>query len=85
MLIENVEPQKWYTVKEVSAILGPGVDRVRDWIYEGHLQAFIGPRTSKRRARVYRCAQIKGSEVIRFVEAHMTVRQVGKKLRMRAA
>jgi hypothetical protein len=55
------------------------------WIYGGYLQAFIGPKTTKKRGRVYRCALIKGSEIIRFVSALMTGLQPDKKLRMRAA
>ena len=85
MLLNNVDPEKWYSVTEVSKLLGPGPDRIRDWIYGGYLQAFIGPKTSKKRGRVYRCALIKGSEIIRFVNAHMTVIQPNRKLRLRAA
>ena len=85
MLLNNVDPEKWYSVTEVSEIMGPSPDRIRDRIYGGYLQAFIGPKTAKKRGRVYRWALIKGGGIIRFVSAQMTVLQPGKKLRMRAA
>jgi excisionase family DNA binding protein len=75
MLIENVEPQKWYSVCEVSGILGWSVDTVRRWIYEGHLQAFIRPGRTGRRKRVFRSARIQGNELIRFVREHLTPRK----------
>ena len=85
MLLNNVDPEKWYSVTEVSKLLGWSVDAVRDWIYGGHLQAFIKPGTSSRRQRIYRGARVKGSEIIRFVSVHLTVLKPEKKLRLRAA
>jgi hypothetical protein len=85
MLLKNVDPEKWYTVTEVSRILGWGVDAVRDWIYGGHLQAFVKPGTSDRRKRIYRGVRVKGSEIIRFANAHLTVLNPERKLRLRAA
>ena len=85
MLLNNVDPEKWYSVTEVSEIMGPSPDRIRDRIYGGYLQAFIKPGTSSRRLRIYRGARIKGSEIIRFVSVHLTVLKPEKKLRLRAA
>jgi hypothetical protein len=36
LLLDSVVPEEWYSVKQVSGILGWGVDAVRDWIYDGH-------------------------------------------------
>jgi hypothetical protein len=85
MLLNSVDPEKWYKVTEVAKLLGWGVDAVRDWIYGGHLQAFIKPGNSDRRRRIYRGARVKGSEIIRFANAHLTVLKPEKKLRLRAA
>jgi hypothetical protein len=84
-MLNSVDPEKWYTVLQASKILGWGVDAVRRWIYDGHLQAFIKPGTTGRRKRTYRGARIQGCEIIRFVKAHLTVLQPDRKLRMRAA
>jgi predicted site-specific integrase-resolvase len=72
MLIDNVEPQKWYSVCEVSGILGWSVDTVRRWIYGGKLRAFIQPGRSSRRKRVYRAMRIQGAELIRFIHGNLT-------------
>ena len=74
MLIDNVDPLKWYRVREVSEILGWSVDTVRRWIYMGKLQAFIRPGQANRRKRVFRSARIKGSELIRFTGDNLTPR-----------
>ena len=50
LLLDSVVPEEWYSVKQVSGILGRGVDAVRDWIYDGHLQGFIKPGTSSKGA-----------------------------------
>jgi excisionase family DNA binding protein len=83
--IEAVDPEKWYTVRQTAKILGWSVDAVRRWVYAGHLQAFIMPGRSGRRKRVFRSARIQGREIIRFVEAHLTVLHPERKLRTHAA
>jgi hypothetical protein len=75
MLIDNVEPQKWYAVREVADITGWEVDTVRRWIYDGHLQAFQKPARSSRRKRIYRALRIQGAELIRFIKDHLTPRK----------
>ena len=73
MLLNNVEPENWYTVREVSKILGWSVDTIRRWIYERHLRAFIRPgRIGRRTKRIFRSARIKGSELIRFTENNLS-------------
>ena len=76
MLIENVEPEKWYRVRDVAEILGWGVDSIRRWIDRGKLQAFVRPgRCGNRRVRHYRAMRIKGSELIRFTDDNLTPRR----------
>jgi predicted site-specific integrase-resolvase len=75
MLIENVEPEKWYAVREVAAITGWEVDTVRRWIYDGYLQAFQKPGRSSRRKRIYRAMRVQGAELIRFIKDHLTPRK----------
>src|ERR1019366_1687974 len=75
MLLNNVEPEKWYTVRQTSEILGWSIDSIRRWIYKGHLQAFIRPGRGIRRARIYNAARILGAEIIRFVKEHLTPRK----------
>jgi hypothetical protein len=72
LLLDSVVPEEWYSVKQVSGILGRGVDAVRDRIYDGHLHGFIKPGTSSKRRRIYRGVRVQGCEIIRFVKAHMT-------------
>jgi hypothetical protein len=83
MLLNSVDPEKWYSVKESVRFFGWGVDTIRDWIYEGLLQAFIKPGCSGRRIRIYRGARIQGCEIIRFVKEHLTELNPNKKLRFR--
>jgi hypothetical protein len=63
MLLNNVEPEKWYSVTEGSRLLGwGGVDTVRDWINEGHMQALIKPGRTGKRPRIYRGAPEKADD-----------------------
>lgn len=72
MLLSNVEPNKWYSICEVSRIVGWSVDTIRRWIKEGHLKAFIRPGRGNRRVRVYKASRILGSELIRFIQGNMS-------------
>jgi DNA-binding transcriptional MerR regulator len=71
LILNSVQPEKWYSVNEVSDILGWSVDVVRRWIIRGLLKAFIQPAIGNRRKRVYRSARVQGAEIIRFVKTHM--------------
>jgi hypothetical protein len=77
LLLDSVVPQEWYIVKQVSGILGRGVDAVRDRIYDGHLHGFIKAGTSSKGRRIYRGARVQGCEIIRFVKAHPTGEKQG--------
>ena len=71
LLLEGVDPERWYSVCETAGILGWGVDQVRRWVYRGLLKAFIAPCKGSRRTRIYRCVRIQGREIIRFVQNHL--------------
>jgi hypothetical protein len=72
LLLVSVEPERWYTVKEVEAILGWDVDTIRRWIHRKLMAAFVLPSLENRRKRKYQCLRIQGCEIIRFVKAHLT-------------
>jgi len=71
----KVDETRWYSVKEVSNILGWGVDSIRRWIRRGHLQAFRGPSEKKRGKRQFWCERVQGEELNRFIEGNLTVRR----------
>ncbi len=83
LILDSVEPERWYSVRDVVKILGWKQDTIRRWIRDGLLQAFIKPSRSGRRPLVYRSVRIQGSQIIRFVKAHLTVLQLDKSLRTR--
>jgi hypothetical protein len=85
MLLDKIDPEKWYNVRDTSKFIGCGVDSIRRWIYGGHLQALILPGRGKRRPRIYRSTRIQGREIIRFVEAHLTVLQPVSRIRTRVS
>jgi predicted site-specific integrase-resolvase len=72
MLIDNVEPNKWYKIREVAKITGWSVDAVRRWIYSGKLKAFVQPGRSSKRKRVYRAMRVLGKELMRFIDGNLT-------------
>ena len=61
--------EKWYSVKEVSAKLGWGVDTIRHLVDRGYMKAVVLPCRSGRRKRVYRSMRIAESEVERCIRA----------------
>ena len=85
LLLNSIEPEKWYKVGEVAAILGWSHDRVEDWIDDGALQAFVIDLRSSRRPRIYRGKRVQGCEIIRFVKEHLTETKSNQRLRLRLA
>jgi Helix-turn-helix domain len=69
-----VDPEKWYSVKEVSAIVGLGRDTVIRQIQGGFLKAFILPRKKTRRG-VYNVYRIRGADVMSWLNAGMGSRE----------
>jgi excisionase family DNA binding protein len=63
--------EKWYSVKEVSAILGVSCDSVIRWIHRKLLKAFQMPSMGSRRKRVYRCYRVSSTDLDRFRRGNM--------------
>lgn len=72
MLLNNVDPETWYKVSEVSKIVGWSEDTVRDWIHAKRLIAFIKPITSNRRKRLWMGMRVQGRELIRFIRDNLS-------------
>jgi Helix-turn-helix domain len=53
--------EKYYSVKEVSGILGWSVDTIRRLVDRGFMDALVLPTTSGKRKRQYRSMRIAGS------------------------
>ena len=70
MLLDSVLPEKWYSVSEVSEVLGFQRDTVIRQIKAGFLKAFILPRKPTRK-RVFCSYRIQGAEIIRYVREHV--------------
>jgi hypothetical protein len=66
----RVNPEKWYSVKEVSDFIGLSEDTIRRQIGKGFLKAFRLPEKSSLRRRVYKVFRILGSEVLRWMREH---------------
>lgn len=84
LLVDSIEPEKWYSVRDTARVLGWSYDVVGDWIERGHLQAFVMSWQGDRRKRKYRGKRVQGCEIIRFIRAHLTSVKPGKP-RFRAA
>ena len=63
-----IEDEKWYAVKELSAISGWSVDSIRRRIYRGLLKAVQLPAIGRRRKRIYRSCRVLGRDWRRFLE-----------------
>ncbi len=68
---DSVDPERWYSVKEVSGLLGFSRDTVIRQVRRGFLKAFVLPGKSSVRRRVYESRRIQGSEVLRYVREHV--------------
>lgn len=72
LVLDSIEQEKWYSVVEVSQIVGWSEDVVRRWIERGFIEAFVQPGTGTRRKRVYRSVRIQGCGIVRFMKAHLS-------------
>ena len=70
-MFDSIVLEKWYSVKEVAALLGFGEDTVIRLTNRGLLQAFSLPVISPHRKRSYESRRIQGAEIIRFIKNHM--------------
>jgi excisionase family DNA binding protein len=62
---------KWYSVKEVSAILSCSVDHVRRLVKRGLMKALKLSVNSTKRKRTFVTLRIHSSEVERFIRGNM--------------
>ena len=71
LVMDSIQPEKWYSVKEVAAILGFGEDTVIRQINRGFLKAFVLPAKSDKRKRVFRSRRVLGRDFLRYIEGYM--------------
>ena len=70
MLVDFVDPLRWYTVNETAKVLGFSRDTVIRLIEAGELEALTLPAKSNRRKRVFKSRRIQGAEIIRFARKY---------------
>lgn len=71
LVLDSIQPEKWYSVKEVAVILGFSEDTVIRQINRGFLKAFALPIKSPRRPRIYCSRRVQGRELIRYINLYM--------------
>ena len=71
LVLDSIQPEKWYSVKEVAAVLGFSEDTVIRQINRGFLKAFVLPGKSDKRRRVYRCRRVRGQDLSRCIDGYM--------------
>ncbi len=71
LVLDSIEPSKWYSVKEVAAILGFSEDTVIRQVNRGFLKAFVLPVKSTQRYRHYQSRRIQGRELQRYIDGFM--------------
>ena len=71
LVLDSIQPEKWYSVKEVAGILGFSEDTVIRQIVRGFLKAFVLPGKSDKRRRVYRCRRVRCRDLSRYIDGYM--------------
>jgi Helix-turn-helix domain len=71
LILDSVQPEKWYSVKEAAAILGFSDDTISRQVTRGLLKAFILPNDHGRNRRAHKYVRIQGCELVRYVRNHM--------------
>lgn len=71
LVLDSIQPEKWYSVKEVAAILGFSEDTVIRQANRKLLKAFILPGQSSKRRRIYQCRRVLGRDLIRYIDTFM--------------
>ena len=72
LILDSIQPERWYSVKEVAAILGFSEDTVIRQINRGFLKAFVLPGRSGKRKRIYESRRTQGAEIIRYIKVFMS-------------
>ena len=71
LVLDSINPEKFYSVKETAAILGRSDDTVIRLNNRGFLKALVLPGRSDKRRRIYLCRSFQGAEIIRFINLYM--------------
>ena len=72
LLLSGIDPGKWYSVKEASAILGFSEDTVIRQVNRDLITALVLPAAEGRRGRrVHLHRRIQGAELIRYIKNHL--------------
>jgi hypothetical protein len=71
LALDSVQAEKWYSVKEVAAILGFSEDTVIRQINRGFLKAFVLPGRSDKRRRIYKSRRVLGRDLSRYIDGFM--------------
>jgi len=68
LVLDSVQPEKWYSVKEAADILGFSEDTVIRQVNRGFLGAFVLPHERRRGRRLHVSRRIQGCELIRYIK-----------------
>lgn len=71
LVLDSIEPSKWYSVKEVAAILGFSEDTIIRQTNRGFLKAFVLPVKYSTRKRKFKSRRIQGAEIILYIKLYM--------------
>jgi Helix-turn-helix domain len=71
LVLDSIDPEKWYSVKEAAAILGFADDTISRQVARGLLKAFVLPKEHTRNGRGHTFVRIQGYELIRYIKNHM--------------
>ena len=71
LVLDSIQSEKWYSVKEVAAVLGFSEYTVIRQINRKFLKAFVLPGKSDKRVRVYQSRRVQGAEIIRYIKTFL--------------
>jgi hypothetical protein len=71
LVLDSIQPEKWYSVKETGAFVNFSEDTVIRQINRGFLKAFVLPGRSDKRHRIYRSRRVQGAEIIRYIKTFL--------------
>jgi hypothetical protein len=71
LVLDSIQAEKWYSVKEVAAVLGFSEDTVIRQVNRRLLKAFVLPGRSDKRVRTYQSRRVQGGEIIRYIKTFL--------------
>jgi hypothetical protein len=72
MLVDFVDPKRFYNINEVADVLGLGRDSIIALTKAGEIAAVTLPKMSKGKGRRRKeCRRIQGDEIIRFTKKYL--------------